>query len=84
MQDLSSVSRDLAAHTRHHTTALAPHEQSLAMGKNKLGDTFWGQFYRLDKTTYTEEKFHEEVAKLGLHRGPKLIVRAWTETMLDG
>ena len=32
----------------------------------KLGVDFWGNFYRVDKQDYTEDKLREEVAKCGL------------------
>ena len=35
------------------------------MPSNKLGNEFWGQFYRIDNENYTEEKLREEVALLG-------------------
>ena len=38
----------------------------MAARKTTLGDAFWGQFYRLDNDKYTEEKFRELVAALGL------------------
>ena len=36
------------------------------MGKSNLGPEFWGQWYRVDKTTYTEEALRQEVKTLGI------------------